>query len=47
MTVEHHDISTIRGITKKLEYEVEKAIKGSIKEAKKLRIKKSKNKFLK
>ena len=46
MTIEHNDISTIRGIKKKLEYKVEKAIKDSIKEAKKLRIKKSKNKFL-
>ena len=46
MTVEYNDISTIRGINKKLEYKVEKAIKDSIKEAKILRIKKSKNKFL-
>ena len=46
MTVKHHDITTIKGIKKKLEYKVEKAIKDSIKEAKILRIKKSKNKFL-
>jgi len=46
MTVEYNDISTIRGIKKKLEYKVEKAIKDSIKEAKRLRIKKSKNKFI-
>ena len=47
MAVEPYDITTIKGIKKKLEYKVEKAIKDSIKEAKKLRIKKSKNKFLK
>ena len=47
ITAEYNDISTIRGIKKKLEYKVEKAIKDSIKEAKRLRIKKSKNKFLK
>ena len=47
MTVKHHDISTITGIKKKIEYKVEKAIKDSIKEAKRLRIKKRKNKFLK
>ena len=47
MTVKNHDATTITGINKKLEYKVEKAIKDSIKEAKKLRIKKSKNKFLK
>ena len=47
MTVEYNDISTIRGIKKKLEYKVEKATKDSIKEAKRLRIKKIKNKFLK
>ena len=47
MTAEHNDISTIRGINKKLEFKVEKAIQDSIKEAKILRIKKSKNKFLK
>ena len=43
MTVKYHDISTIRGIKRKLEYKVEKAIKGSIKEAK--RIKKRKINF--
>ena len=47
MTVEYNDIITIKDIKKKLEYKVEKAIKDSIKEAKILRIKKSKNKFLK
>ena len=31
MTVEYNDISTIRGIKKKLEYKVEKGIKDSIK----------------
>ena len=46
MTVKHHDITTIKDINKKLEYNVVKAIKDSIKEAKRLRIKKSKNKFL-
>ena len=46
MTVKYHDISTIKGIKKKLEYKVEKAIKDSIKEAKKLKIKKRKNNFL-
>ena len=45
MTVEYNDISTIRGIKKKLEYKVEKAIKDSIKEAKKLRIKRVKINF--
>ena len=47
MTIEYNDISTIRGIKKKLDYKVEKAIKDSIKESKRLRIKKRKNKFLK
>ena len=49
MTVKNHDATTITktGIKKKLEYKVEKAIKDSIKEAKRLRIKKRKNKFLK
>ena len=47
MVIKHHNITTMKGIKKKLEYKVEKAIKDSIKEAKKLRIKKSKNKFLK
>ena len=46
MTVKNHDATTITGIKKNLEYKVEKAIKDSIKEAKRLRIKKSKNKFL-
>ena len=45
MTDEHYDISTIRGINKKLEYKVEKAIKDSIKEVKRLRINKRKNNF--
>ena len=47
MTVKNHDVTTITGIKKKLEYKVEKAIKDSIKEAKRLRIRKSKKKFLK
>ena len=42
MTVKNHDATTITGIKKKLEYKVEKAIKDSIKEAKRLRIKKIK-----
>ena len=47
MIVKHHDISTMKGIRQKLEYKVEKAIKDSIKYAKRLRVKKRKNKFLK
>ena len=46
MVIKHHDISTLTGIKKKLEYKVEKAIKDSIKEAKRLKIKKRKNNFL-
>ena len=46
MTIEHYDITTIKGIKKKLEYKVEKSIKDSIKEAKRLRIKKRINNFL-
>ena len=46
MVVKHHDITTIKGIKKKLEYKVEKANKDSIKEAKRLKIKKRKNNFL-
>ena len=46
MTVKNHDATTITGIKKKLEYKVEKAIKDSIKEAKRLKIKKRKNNFL-
>ena len=45
MTVKYHDATTITGIKKKLEYKVEKATKDSIKEAKRLRIKRVKINF--